>query len=48
MSRLRAKLLRNRTYNYGEIDSVIMTGHLVTHEVRNSSIEKYEKRVLLC
>ena len=47
MSRLRAKLLRNKTYNCGEIYNVVMKGHSVTHEIRNSSIEKYEKYILL-
>ena len=43
----KSEVVTKENLNYGEFDSVTMTGPLITHEIRNSSIEKYEKRVLL-
>ena len=43
----KSEVVTKENLNDREFDSVIMTAHLVTHKIRNSSIEKYEKRVLL-
>ena len=46
MSRLRAKLLRNRTYDWCEVIAT-RTVSQSTHKIGNCGIEKDEQRVLL-